>query len=171
MPVRPMDLNTKFLMIFVTVCSMTLLQPLLTQAKATVTNEPTESYEDTTDTIENLNATTARVLAILKRDTSLTCRRVPRIVNFHDNLDYSFVSAPVSFDMGDCVGDCPVLSGVSTTYSEFKRRLDGEYLPCCAPTEFQPLHVIVQVYNPIEQRTESRVDILEDASVKSCGCH
>ena len=163
-----MELNTKPLKIFVTICSITLLQPLLTQAQTTVTDEPTESYEDT---IENLNATTAPMATNSDHEEgyfSGLCRRMPRIVNFHDDLNNSLISAPVEFDLGDCVGDCP---SNSTTYSELKRRLDGEYLPCCAPTAFKPLLVVVSIYNPVTQRFESRLDRLEDASVTSCGCH
>ena len=169
-----MELNTKLLVIFVTVCSMTLLQPLLTQAKAAVTDKPTESYDkDTTDTVENLNATTAPTNASDHEEgySSGLCRRVPRMVNFHDDLHYSFIAKPVEFDLGDCVGDCPVLSSDSTAYSLFKRHLDGEYhLSCCVPTAFEPLQVLVNVYNPVTQRNEKRLDRIKDASVKSCGC-
>ena len=92
------------------------------------------------------------------------------MVNFHDDLYMTFVTQPVEFDLGDCVGYCPTLHGHASTYTRIKSRLDRNYSPCCVPTKLESLEVVLTYYSREEKKFVTVMDKLEDALVKSCGC-
>ena len=189
-----MELNAHFLIL---ATSIIIIQLHITQAHAITTAED-KGLPQSTTTAENVtsaaptgttttvpaptNATATALMNATGADPTNTtspeegyfsslCRRVPRIVNFHDDLFMTFIIRPMEFDLGDCVGYCPTLYGHASTYTQIKSRLDRNYSPCCVPTEFKPLAVALPFYSREKKKVITHIDLLEDASVKSCGCH
>lgn len=101
----------------------------------------------------------------------VTCHREALTIDFAD-IGLHFIAEPKKVNIGQCVGYCPEVSvnGATNLYSNL-RRLSGDYMEsCCVPTSFSDIQVIVVVYNPNTNRYESRLDVLEKATVAECGC-
>ena len=98
------------------------------------------------------------------------CHREDLTVGFAD-AGLSYISKPETVNIGQCVGFCPEVSGGFTSLYNKLRRLSGDPPnPCCVPTSFLDIQVLVTVYNPTEKRYETRLEVLEKTIVAECGC-
>lgn len=101
-------------------------------------------------------------------DNSVLCHRVSRFVNFHEELGFSSIIVPIGFDIGICEGYCPEIGTENiNTHMQIWRLLrpNDAYSPCCVPTKFKNVEVIVK------NNDNFSIQIIPDMVVESCGCH
>lgn len=99
------------------------------------------------------------------------CREKLRIDLMEMNLPYLFIR-PSNIQAYYCRGPCSAVQVQSTSLHATIRqvlvqnkKLDDEYLPCCAPTKFIPqTFLIAKEHGIIESK------VVEDVIVEDCGC-
>ena len=107
----------------------------------------------------------------------MSCHLVERVVDFKDDLGFNFITHPATINLGQCVGACPMYA-LSTRYDYFmnylRSRVGGKDIetdePCCVPTEYGDVDVVVRLYNQETKNFELRIDRIEQATVTKCGC-
>ena len=92
------------------------------------------------------------------------CHRVSKIVNFEEDLGWTFIVRPKSVDIGECVGYCSPLDPPSNTHQSLMRLLPNSREPCCVPSEYESLVLALSL------NSQHSLHYIEDAVVKSCEC-
>lgn len=107
---------------------------------------------------------------------SLCCLH-PLDIDFARDLDIHFISKPKFFRSNFCGGYCPEVSGTSLlTPDRFQilRILNTSptraVKPCCSGIEYQPLQVLVSLFNFTSLKYETHLDLLEQVKVTKCQC-
>lgn len=107
---------------------------------------------------------------------SLCCLH-PLEINFTRDLNIHFIARPQSFRANFCNGFCPEVSGTGLMASQrfqILRNLNSSptrsIKPCCSGIEYEPLQILVQVYNRKLRRYEFSLDLLEQVTVTKCRC-
>ena len=92
-------------------------------------------------------------------------------VDFHEDLQFSFIKTPLTFTFNYCDGVCKPWSnehlqtpGIYTILAGFQGSNKQRLLPCCAPGSSDPLHVITT----LEDRP---LITFNNVVVKSCRCY
>lgn len=107
---------------------------------------------------------------------SLCCLH-PLVIDFSTDLGINFISKPKTFTSNFCGGYCPEVSGTSLmTPDRFQilRLLNTSptraVRPCCSGIEYQPLQVLVSLFNFTSFKYETHLDLLEQVKVSKCQC-
>ena len=107
---------------------------------------------------------------------SLCCLH-PLVINFANDLGITFISKPKDFTSNFCGGYCPEVSGTGLmTPDRFQimRLLNTSptrsVKPCCSGIEYQPLNILVSLFNFTSFKYETHLDLLEQVKVTKCQC-
>lgn len=104
-----------------------------------------------------------------EEDVTNECRVVPYVANFENfTTNFTQIVRPETFNIGACEGECPYNS-TDEGYYGITSRLNGPR-PCCFPTEFRPLQILISEFRPELGRFTSRIERVADAVVSACGC-
>lgn len=106
-----------------------------------------------------------------------TCCLQPLVINFANDLGFDFISRPKSFRANFCEGLCPEVTGTVLLTSrrfELLRLLNSgptsSIEPCCTGIEYNPLQILVRVYNPMTRMYQTQLDRLDQVTVTKCKC-
>ena len=89
-------------------------------------------------------------------DAEPNCCLRPLSINFHDDLNWTWISHPTSAEVNYCDGLCPVFYGHSTEHRFFlsymraisaRSNPTAAPQPCCVPSVMKPLHLRAQISN------------------------
>ena len=98
------------------------------------------------------------------------CHRVSKIVNFQEDLGWTYVRRPRRVDIGECVGYCSLVHSSNTHQRLTTLLANNPREPCCVPSEYEPQNLVLSLYSHDLQRIARRIERIDDMVVKSCEC-
>ncbi len=113
----------------------------------------------------------ARAINVTCDSKNLDCCLESYTVNFHRDLNWTWVVRPPSVSFNYCSGQCPIRwldnrhsAHVQTLRARVKKNPAAAAEPCCIPNSFRPIHLVASI-NDKEVHME-----LNDVAATSCIC-